>query len=197
MRRALTFLTAVLALAGCGTAAPQASGTAPPATAVAGPEHDAADVAFGRALIPHHRDGIALASSAARLPQARVLAEAIIATQRDEIVRMTSWLTAWEVPASPSPVASHSRAPSAAPIASPSRGVSASASASAASRASADSAEDAVRALIAHQEEAVRLAQEEQAKGANRAALAFARQVIESRTAEATELTKALHIVRD
>jgi uncharacterized protein (DUF305 family) len=183
MRRALTVLTAVLALAGCGTATPQGSGTAPPATAAAGTEHDAADVAFVRALIPHHRDGIALASAAARLPQARVLAEAIIATQQDEIVRMRSWLAGWGVPASPPPIASTSRA--------------ASTSASPASRASADSAEDAVRALIAHQEEAVRLAQEEQAKGANRAALAFARQVIESRTAEATELTKALHIVRD
>jgi uncharacterized protein (DUF305 family) len=190
MRRVLTVLTAVLALAGCGTAAPPTSRTASPAAAAVGPDHDTADVAFLRALIPHHRDGIALASAAARQPQARILAEAIIATQQDEVVRMTSWLTAWGVspPASPGTPSGSAASP----------GSSSGSAASPGSRSgSPASPVAAVRALIAHQQEAVRLAQQEQAKGANRAALAFARQVIESRTAEITEMTKTLPIVRD
>jgi uncharacterized protein (DUF305 family) len=50
---------------------------------------------------------------------------------------------------------------------------------------------DPVKALAAHQEEAVTLAQREQAQGSNRAALDYAKQVIESRTAEASQLTSA------
>jgi len=49
-------------------------------------------------------------------------------------------------------------------------------------------AKDPIRALIAHQEEAIRLAQQEQANGANPAALAFARQIIESRAEEIAQL---------
>jgi uncharacterized protein (DUF305 family) len=148
-------------LAGCGAATGPASG-APVATPAAGTRHNAADVAFVEALIPHHRTGIALAAKVAGRPGTHVLAEAIISTQRDEVTRMTGWLTTWGVtppPSSPAPPA-----PSG----------------------------DPVRALAAHQTEAVALAQREQAQGSNPAALAFARQVIESRTAEAGQLRAAI-----
>jgi uncharacterized protein (DUF305 family) len=131
---------------------PRAAATAPPSN------HDAGDVAFALALIPHHREGIALASAtAARHPEARTLAEAIIVTQQDEIVRMTSWLRAWGATPPPS-------TPPAPPTGDP------------------------LRALISHQEGAVTLAQREQADGADPAALAFARQVIESRTGQVIQL---------
>lgn len=162
MRRALTVIPVVLVLAaGCGTATPPPGGTATPAvttTTAVSADHDAGDVAFAQGLITHHRQGIALAAAtAARHPDARTMAEAIIVTQQDEVVRMTGWLTAWGAAAPPS-------------------------------AAPAPVAGDPLRALIAHQQQAVTLAQQEQAKGANPAALAFARQVIESRTGQVTQL---------
>jgi uncharacterized protein (DUF305 family) len=155
MRRSSTFVAAILcaaALAGCDAAPPAAS--APP---TAGPEHNDGDVAFVEALIPHHQVGIRLAREVAKQPDHRVLAEAIISTEQDEITRMTGWLTVWGVPA-----AGGSTPPTP-------KG-------------------DPVQALAAHQQEAVTLAQREQARGGNRAALDYARQVIESRTAEVAEL---------
>jgi uncharacterized protein (DUF305 family) len=125
-----------------------------------GPGHNAGDIAFVEALIPHHRAGIALAERVAKQPAHRVLAEAIISTQRDEITRMTGWLALWGVTAAP---AASPKTPGG----------------------------DPVKALAAHQEQAVTIAQQEQAQGSNRAALDFAQQVIESRTAEASELRSA------
>jgi uncharacterized protein (DUF305 family) len=158
MRRSSRFVAAAVclaALAACDTAAPAAT-TPPPA----GPEHNAGDVAFVEALIPHHEVGIELAEEVAKQPDHQVLAEAIISTERDEITRMTGWLAIWGVTPSSA---------SARPLP---KG-------------------DPVKALAAHQEEAIALAQQEQAQGTNRAALDFAKQVIESRTAEASQLRSA------
>jgi uncharacterized protein (DUF305 family) len=155
MGRSSRLVAAILCaatLAACDTAAPAAS--APP---TAGPEHNDADVAFVVALIPHHQVGIGLAREVAKQPDHRVLAEAIISTEQDEITRMTGWLAAWGVSA-----AGESTPPTP-------KG-------------------DPVKALATHQQEAVTLAQREQAQGGNRAALDYARQVIESRTAEVSEL---------
>lgn len=163
MRRSSSFVAALAclgALAACGIAADQPPPT-PVATTAVDPAHNAADVAFVEALIPHHRTGIKLAEAAAKRPETRVLAEAIISTQQDEVTRMTGWLTTWGVTTPPS-------ATPAAP------------------------GGDPVRALAAHQEEAVTLAQREQAQGSNAVVLAFAKQVIESRTAEATQLRSAI-----
>jgi uncharacterized protein (DUF305 family) len=159
--------------AGTATVTAAATGTAATATATgtgagtgtngsAGKRHSTGDVAFVRALLPHHQAGITLARAVATRPQARELAEAIIATQQDEIVRMTAWLTEWgETPAS-NPAASKA--------------------------AGSGAGGDPIASLIAHQEEAVRIAQDEQAAGTNPAALAFARQVVESRTGEVAQL---------
>jgi uncharacterized protein (DUF305 family) len=155
MRRTLVCVILLLAgtasVGGCGT-------TASPATASVDAAHNAADVAFVEALIASHRTGITLAAAAARQPRARTLAEAIIATQRDEILRMTGWLRTWGV-----------TAPSSSSPAEVARG-------------------NPLRALIVHQQDAVALAQREQAQGSNRTALDFAKQVIESRTAETDQL---------
>jgi uncharacterized protein (DUF305 family) len=148
-------LLAILLVAGCRTSA--AAPPAPAGTSGAGSRHASADVAFVQALIPHHEQGIALASAAARAPAARTLAEAIIATQRDEVVRMSGWLREWSATAPPS-------------------------------AGPPPATKDPIRSLIAHQEEAIKLAQREQAGGTNPAALAFARQVVESRTEEIAQL---------
>ncbi|WP_213004229.1 DUF305 domain-containing protein [Paractinoplanes toevensis] len=174
MRRVSIVLVATLIAAGCGSpspAAPTPPRIAAPATADTlgpGARHNAADVEFVSALIPHHREGIALAGAAAKTPEVRTLAEAIIVTQQDEVVRMTDWLRTWgATPPAATPPAAASPSPAGG---------------------------DPVRTLIAHQEEAVTLAQREQANGTNPAALAFARQIVESRTAQIDQL-RQLHAV--
>ena len=160
MRRVLMGLAVVVGLlaGGCGGDAPRAAEPSTVSTTAASARHAAGDVAFARELIAHHRAGIALASAvAAKYPQARTLAEAIIVTQQDEVVRMTGWLREWG--AAPPP--------SAAPVV---------------------PAGDPLRALVAHQDEAIRLAQREQSDGTNPAALAFAKQVVESRAAQIEQL---------
>jgi uncharacterized protein (DUF305 family) len=166
MRRSSSFVAALAclgalaagSLAACSIAAEPA---APVATLAVGPAHNAADVAFVEALIPHHRTGIKLAEAAAKRSSTHVLAEAIISTQQDEVTRMTAWLATWGVTTPPA-------------------------------SAPATPGGDPARALAAHQEEAVALAQREQAQGSNAVVLAFARQVIESRTAEADQLRSAI-----
>jgi Domain of unknown function (DUF305) len=88
-------------------------------------------------------------------------------TQQDEVVRLTGRLRTWGA-APPAPASAATPSPPAAPPGDP------------------------VRALIAHQEQAVTIAQQEQANGINPAALDFAKQVIESRTAQTTQLTAFL-----
>ncbi|HEX5203049.1 MAG TPA: DUF305 domain-containing protein [Actinoplanes sp.] len=172
MRRTSILLAALLVLAGCGGAPSSPSpATTAAHTGGAGQRHAAADVEFVRALIPHHEAGIALARAAASRPAARTLAEAIIVTQQDEVVRMTAWLHEWGAPERAAP---------------------ASASSSASPPADPGHPADPLRALIAHQQEAIKLAQAEQANGTNPAALAFARQVIESRAAQIEQLRECL-----
>ncbi|MFC7274621.1 DUF305 domain-containing protein [Paractinoplanes rhizophilus] len=180
MRRTSILLAALLVLAGCGGAPSSPSpATTAAHTGGAGQRHAAADVEFVRALIPHHEAGIALARAAASRPAARTLAEAIIVTQQDEVVRMTAWLHEWGAP--------EPAAPGSAPGSAP-----ASASAPASPPADPGHPADPLRALIAHQQEAIKLAQAEQANGTNPAALAFARQVIESRAAQIEQLREYL-----
>ncbi|MBM2621386.1 DUF305 domain-containing protein [Actinoplanes sp. LDG1-06] len=167
MRRALIWLTASLVfLGGCDSGPAGAGTSAAPASPREGgvsARHGDADTAFVRALIPHHQAGIGLASALAEAtPQARTLASAVIATQQDEVVRMSGWLRAWGA----------GQPPSVNPSAPPSAGP------------------DPVRAFIAHQEQAIKLAQQEQANGTNPEALAFARQIVESRTGQIIELEK-------
>jgi uncharacterized protein (DUF305 family) len=157
----------LLLLGGCGTAGPAAE-TAPAATTAVSPDFNSADVTFVRALIPHHRAGVALAEAgAARADRAevRMLAGAIVSTQEDEARRMAGWLTTWQQPPAPTPAPTHVSRPPA-----------------------ADFDRTFVRALIDHQQEAIGLAETETAAGRNRNAVAFARQVVESRTAQIDQL---------
>jgi uncharacterized protein (DUF305 family) len=158
MRRSSSFVAAILCAAALAACDPAPS--APVTPTAAGPEHNAGDVAFVEALIPHHQAGIALARQVAKQPDHRVLAEAIISTEQDEITRMTGWLTTWGVSTAPAPTEKALKG-------------------------------DPVKALAAHQAQAITLAQREQAQGSNRVALDYARQVIESRTAEVSQLGSA------
>ncbi|WP_217245676.1 DUF305 domain-containing protein [Streptomyces sp. AC602_WCS936] len=107
---------AALALAACGgagdgdtggsaghgghNATPSASATAPSSQG----KHSAADVAFAKGMIPHHRQAVEMADLApgrAASPEVEKLATEIKKAQDPEIKTLSGWLTAWgeEVPA--------------------------------------------------------------------------------------------------
>jgi uncharacterized protein (DUF305 family) len=175
---------AVLLLGGCGNAA--GTGTPSPATTAVSPRFNAADVTFVRTLIPHHLEGVEIArvgvQRSAR-PETRMLAGAIVSTQTDEAARLTGWLSVWQQPTVP-----NASTPT--------------------GKGAADTTDKTVEALrtipaadfdkaflnllIAHQGAAVKLARTELGAGSNPNALAFARQVDVSRTAEIAEMRNYL-----
>jgi uncharacterized protein (DUF305 family) len=128
-------------------------------------------------LLPHHRQGVEIAEiGAGRTTRAdvKVLAQAIVATQQDEVTRMRGWLKAWQQPA---------------PAATAGAGATAGEKKIAALRTvSTGFDEKFLGLLIAHQKQAVKLAQSEQAGGKNPDALAFAKQIVQSRTAEIDQM---------
>jgi Domain of unknown function (DUF305) len=158
--------------AGCGT--DPAPRVGPSVSAGVSGDFNDTDLTFVRALLPHLRQGIAIAEPAATRGgrgDLRTLAAAIVATQRDEVTRLEGWLRAWGQPASGSAPATDAR------IAALDR----------LSGAKLDAA--VLDLLIDHQAAAVRLARSETGGGVNREALAFARQVDASRSAQIQQLT--------
>jgi uncharacterized protein (DUF305 family) len=158
-------------LGGCGAAS--GGDTPGPATTTAvSPRFNAADVAFVRALIPQQQQGVRIAEIGVRRaarPETRMLASAIVATQRDEATRLEGWLITWNQPAAPAvPADRHIAALGTMPA--------------------ADFDDAFLGLLIARQDAAVKLARTEAGAGANPNALAFARQVDESRTAEIAQM---------
>ncbi|MFF8034843.1 DUF305 domain-containing protein [Streptomyces sp. NPDC016626] len=106
--------TAALALAACGGdgggpsghgghETPASSPASPSASAPHG-RHNAADVAFAKGMIPHHRQAVEMAGLAparAGSAEVRKLAADIGKAQGPEIGTLSGWLTSWgeEVPA--------------------------------------------------------------------------------------------------
>ena len=175
---------AVLLLGGCGfdggTATP-----GPATTTAVSPQFNAADVTFVRALVPQHLEGVEIARIGAQRssrPEIRMLAGAIVATQTDEAARLTGWLSTWHQPAPPTATTSGSTGK-----ADPAKAI-------AALRAmpAADFDKAFLDLMIVQQDAAVKLARAEAGAGANPNALAFARQVDESRTAEIAEMRNYL-----
>jgi uncharacterized protein (DUF305 family) len=98
MRRSLLALVAAILLAACNQGGDE-QGNAP---ATAAPND--ADVTFTQNMIPHHQQAIEMAKlvdSHTKRPQLRTLADAIAASQGQEITRMRGWLQAWGKPATP------------------------------------------------------------------------------------------------
>ena len=166
LARRLTTLALLISIAACGTAR-----TPEPPQPAASPslsaEFNAADVAFVRALIPHHEQGIALAELGAKAtrPDVRMLTGAIVTTQRDEATRMAGWLVAWKQPPAPAPKAADLPT----------------ATGNALDRA-------VLTALIAHQQEAIKLAAKEARDGRNLNAVSLAQQIQKSRQAEIQQM---------
>jgi uncharacterized protein (DUF305 family) len=184
-RRALIALALVVPalLTGCGTAREKATPPGPAATAAVSPGFNSTDVMFVQMIIPHHRQGIAIAEiGAERATRAdiKVLASAIVATQRDEVARLEGWLRVWNQPATADPAA---HAPHGGMPGTTEKEI---AKLRKASPAALDQA--FLDMLIAHQDDAVRLARFETAGGENVNALGYARQVDESRSAQIEQM---------
>lgn len=98
-------LSAVLLLAGCGTTLAATSGTVESAPALPGTFNDT-DVMVLQMLVPHHEQGVELATIAADRASdkdVRDLAAAIAATQGDELAEMKDWLRDWHQPVAADP----------------------------------------------------------------------------------------------
>jgi uncharacterized protein (DUF305 family) len=173
MTRLVPYAAAVVLLVGgCGTAENDPEndpGPGPVATAAVSGDFSPIDVQFAQQLVPHHREGIELA----RLGALRTLAEAIVATQQDEVTLLTGWLATWKQDP-PGPAASSKEL--------------------AALRKTSGVAFERrfVTLLSTHQSEAIALARTESEGGRNRDALALAKQIQLSRTAEIEQLRTAL-----
>ncbi|NEA87114.1 DUF305 domain-containing protein [Streptomyces sp. SID9913] len=78
--------------------------TASPSAPASQGQHNAADVAFAKGMIPHHRQAVEMADLApgrAQSPEVKKLAADIKKAQDPEIRTLSGWLTSWgeEVPA--------------------------------------------------------------------------------------------------
>jgi len=182
VRRTLVALALAvpLLLPACGTAREQSG---PAATAAVSPGFNSTDVMFVQMIVPHHRQGIAIAEiGAERATRAdlKVLAGAIVATQKDEVARLERWLTVWKQPATadPSAHAAHGGMP----------GTSAKEIARLRKVPAAEVDKALLDALIAHQQDAVELARLETAGGENVNAVGYAKQVDQSRSAQIKQM---------
>ncbi|MCY0937500.1 DUF305 domain-containing protein [Streptomyces sp. H34-S4] len=93
---------ASLVLAACGSSDNSSAGNSsgqPSASAPAAQgRHNAADIAFAKGMIPHHRQAVEMADLAptrAASAEVKTLAEEIRKAQDPEIKTMSGWLTSW------------------------------------------------------------------------------------------------------
>jgi uncharacterized protein (DUF305 family) len=190
LRHAAVLVAATMALGACGTA-PEA---AEPVTAVAEvkaeAEHNDTDVMYLQMMVAHHQQGlemVKLAASDAKRPEIRVLAEAVNATQSDELTMMKGWLKSWSKPDTvdhaPSAHADHGGLPATGP------------DEIEALREAEGSAFDTafLNLFVAHQHNAVEMAALEAKKGVNPEAKAFAERVKLSRTDQIQQMLQLLN----
>ncbi|MFE6337669.1 DUF305 domain-containing protein [Streptomyces sp. NPDC057798] len=190
-----TAATAALVLAACGgngsgsahnnghDASPSASASAPAQEG----DHNAADTAFAKGMIPHHRQAIEMADLAAtRAESAEVkkLAEEIKKAQDPEIKTLSGWLTSWgeQVPAEGAGHEGHDMS-----------GMMTAEEMKQLKSASGKAFDTAFLTLmIKHHEGAVAMAKTEQAEGTYQPAKDMADQIITSQSAEIARMNTLL-----
>ncbi|WP_121748225.1 DUF305 domain-containing protein [Streptomyces sp. E2N166] len=193
---------AALVLAACGgdgdgsaghgdhnaPASSSASGAAAASASASQGQHNAADVAFAKGMIPHHRQAVEMADLApgrARSAEVTKLAADIKKAQDPEITTLSGWLTSWgeEVPAEGS--MDHS-----------SHGMDGMMTAEEMSRledASGKAFDTAfMEMMIKHHEGAVEMARTEQSDGAHGPARKMAGEIITSQSAEIEQMDQLL-----
>ncbi|MTD56564.1 DUF305 domain-containing protein [Amycolatopsis pithecellobii] len=187
-----------LVLAGCsnGDGSPHngmsmMSSSAAPAPASA---HNAADVTFAQAMIPHHQQAIemaGLAASRSSNPKVKDLASRIQSAQDPEIQQMQTWLTQWGAAPSgmPSmPEMNHGSMPGASMP-----GMMTDTDMQKLQQAGGAQFDKMfLQMMVHHHQGAVEMAKTELAQGSNTDAKALARRIIDSQTAEITEMQQLL-----
>jgi uncharacterized protein (DUF305 family) len=180
-----------LALAACGNAASQLSGTAqsPARPSAVATGFNQADVSFAQQMIPHHHQAVRmarLAAGRASSPRVLQLARTIKAAQGPEIKTMTGWLRAW---GQPTAMPSNS-------MGGMGHGVPGMMSGQAMSRLRTMRGQAFDRAflqmMITHHHGAIEMAKTEQAQGANPAAKRLARIIEVSQGAQIKQMRKLL-----
>ncbi|MGW7469413.1 DUF305 domain-containing protein [Streptomyces xantholiticus] len=151
-------------------------------------QHNTADAAFAKGMIPHHRQAVDmadLAPSRAESAEVKKLAEQIKKAQDPEIRTLSGWLTSWgeEVPAEGA--TDHS--------AHGTGGMMTAEQMDQLENSSGKAFDTAfMEMMIKHHEGAVAMAKTEQADGAYEAAKKMAGAIITSQTAEITRMNKLL-----
>ncbi|MEV6341873.1 DUF305 domain-containing protein [Actinoplanes sp. NPDC051851] len=200
MKRALVAVSLVLLLGACGTSVSDPSASDPSAEAAptvssaaeiaAGSTYNDTDVMFLQMLVDHQQQGlemVAIAADRATREEVVDLAKAIDATETDELTMMTSWLTEWQkattVDKRVSLHADHGGLP----------GTDDESIASLRTVEKADFETAFLNLFLAHQHNAVEMAQLELDKGANEQATAFAERVKESRADQVQQMLRLLN----
>ncbi|MDX6763707.1 MULTISPECIES: DUF305 domain-containing protein [Streptomyces] len=174
--------------AASAAASPSATASAQAQAPAAQGQHNAADAAFAKGMIPHHRQAVEmadLAPSRARSAEVKKLAEDIRKAQDPEIKTLSGWLASWgeQVPAEGA--MDHSA-----------HGMSGMMTAEqmdrlkSASGAAFDTA--FMELMVEHHEGAVAMAKTEQTQGAFPAAKAMADAIVTSQSAEIAQMNKLL-----
>jgi uncharacterized protein (DUF305 family) len=178
---ALTF-----GLAACGTdATPQATNVEVKAAVKAEGAHNDTDIMYLQMMVAHHEQGLEmvdLAKEKATNPDLKTLAQAVSATQTDEVTMIKGWLTDWgkttQVDHAPSAHADHGGLPATGPE-----------EIEALKKASGKTFDTAfLNLFVAHQHNAVEMAAMEKTGGSNKETKAFAERVKQSRTAQIQQM---------
>ncbi|MEU8820033.1 DUF305 domain-containing protein [Actinoplanes sp. NPDC048796] len=186
-RRIAAILIFPLLIAGCGAAQGTPAGTTTVAEIKAGGEHNDTDVMFLQMLVFHQRQGLDMAGTAAERatgPELKNLIKAVRATEQNELTIMLSWLADWgeptDVDAAPSAHTGHG-------------GLHGTNPADITRLQTVDAAQfDAtfLNMFLAHQHNAIELAQMEIESGANPRAKEFAERVRQTRHGEIRQMLR-------
>jgi uncharacterized protein (DUF305 family) len=192
-RYAAVLIAAALLTGACGTAPekqPVTQAAAAEAVIEAEGEHNATDVMYLQMMVAHHEQGlemVRLAADRAQRPEVRILAEAVAATQADELKMMKSWLGKWSEPTTvdhaPSAHADHGGLPATGEQ-----------ELKALRKAKGAAFETTfLNLFVAHQHNAVEMAQLEAQKGTNAETKALAERVKASRTDQIQQMLQLLN----
>lgn len=185
-------LLAPLALGACGTAkepVPASTATAV-AEIKAGDEHNETDVMFLQMLVFHQKQGLQMTTAAlsrAQSAELKTLAQAIQATEKDELAMMESWLSAWgaktDVDKAPSLHADHGGLP----------GTGEAEIKALSTVPAAEFDKTFLNLFLAHQHQATEMSKIEETGGKNAETRKFAERVRQSRQGEIQQMLKLMN----
>lgn len=199
-------LSLTLAACGGGDTSGSASSASPPTSSTAASasvdaKHNDADVSFAQQMIVHHQGAIQMAEMAATkasTQQVKDLAQRIRAAQGPEINTMTSWLNAWGQPTSADSSMGgmggmggmSSSSGSMEPM--DSMGMTQEQMDQLNGATGKDFDRMFLQMMTTHHQGAIEMAKTEQASGSNPQAIALAKSIEASQTAEVTEMGQML-----